>query len=215
MNDPQVNLTVDGLPVTAPASMSVIEAVWHAGHMQVEGIGCMQGVCGTCRIMVRRAESRDVTIELACETLVEEGMQVNYIKFLDQRPHHNYQIEDFQSTWDAFKQISETFPEAVNCRHCGGCDATCPKGLNVQIGVNMGAGADATGVNPIEAAKIFDHCVMCNMCTHACPEHIAPNHLGLLIRRLTASMLLRPTNLITRLEQIRQGEMKIEDEELA
>lgn len=215
MNDELVNLTVDGRPVTAPASLSVIEAVWHAGHTQVEGIGCMQGVCGSCRIMVRRADSREVTMELACETLAEEGMQVNYIGFLEQRAHHNYQIEDFQSTWDSFKQIHETFPEAVHCRHCGGCDATCPKGIQVQQGVNMSAGADTMAMNPIEAGKLFDHCVMCNLCTHACPENIAPNHLGLLIRRLTASMLLRPTNLIIRLEQIRNGELTIEDEKLS
>jgi heterodisulfide reductase subunit C len=79
----------------------------------------------------------------------------------------------------------------------------------------MAAGADTTGLDPIEAGKMFDHCVMCNLCTHACPENIRPNHLALLVRRLTASLLLRPTNLIMRLEQIRNGELIIEDELLS
>lgn len=214
MSDQLVNLTVDGRSVAAPPSMSVIEAVWHAGYTQVEGIGCMQGVCGTCRVMVQRSGSREVTMQLACETLIEEGMQVNYISFQERGGQRNYQIEDFQDTWKVFTQIHDVFPEAVDCRHCGGCDEACPKGIQVQAGVNMAAGADTTGLAPIEAAKLFDHCVMCNLCTHACPENIRPNHLALMVRRMTASLLLRPTNLMMRLEQIRNGELVIEDEHL-
>jgi succinate dehydrogenase/fumarate reductase-like Fe-S protein len=215
MSDQLVNLVVDGRPVAAPPSMSVIEAVWYAGYTQVEGVGCLQGVCGTCRIMVQHPDSREVTMQLACETLITEGMQVNYISFQERRGQRTYQIEDFQDTWEAFTQIQDVFPEAVDCRHCGGCDVACPKGILVQKGVNMAAGADTTGLDPIEAGKIFDHCVMCNLCTHACPENIRPNHLALLVRRMTASLLLRPTNLIVRLEQIRNGELTIEDEQLA
>ena len=216
MEDQLINLNVDGRSVAAPANMSVIEAVWYAGFTQVEGIGCMQGVCGTCRIMVQRAESREVSMQLACETLVEEGMQVNHISFQEQRlAHHRYQIEDFQSTWDAQQQITEIFPEAAHCRHCGGCDAACPRGIQVEEAVNQAAGSDTAALDTIGAGAFFDHCVMCNLCMHACPENIAPNQLGLLVRRLTAFMLLRPTNLIVRLEQLRNGELTIEDPELA
>ena len=214
MSEQRVNLNVDGREVAAPPFMSVIEAVWHAGYEQVEGIGCLQGVCGSCRIMVQRAGSRDVSMQLACETLVEEGMQVNHISFQEHHGSHRYDLDDFHSTWNAQQQIKETFPEASACRHCGGCDEACPKGIQVQEGVNRAAGADISGLDPIAAGKFFDHCVMCNLCIHACPENIAPNQLGLLVRRLTAAMLLRPTNLIMRLEQIRNGELGIEDEQL-
>lgn len=214
MNDKLVNLTVDGRAVSAPANMSIIEAVWHAGYSQVEGIGCMAGVCGSCRIMVRRAQSSEVEMELACETLIEEGMQANYISFHERSTEHHYQIEDFHSTWDAIQQLRDVFPEAAHCRHCGGCDVACPKGIDIQLGVNMAAGADISLTDPIEAGKLFDHCVMCNLCSHACPENIAPNHLALAVRRLTASLLLRPSNLVIRLQQLRNGELTIEDEKL-
>lgn len=214
MSEDTVNLNVDGREVAAPPSMSIIEAVWHSGYQQVEGIGCMQGVCGSCRVMVQRAGSREVSMQLACETLIEEGMQVNHISFQERSESHRYDLDDFESTWQAQQQIKEVFPEASDCRHCGGCDEACPKGLQVQLGVNQAAGADIAGLDPIEAGKFFDHCVMCNLCMHACPENIAPNQLGLLVRRLTSSLLLRPTNLIMRLEQIRSGDLAIEDEHL-
>ena len=34
-------------------------------------------------------------------------------------------------------KIGEVFPEASHCRHCSGCDSACPKGLEVQRGVNL------------------------------------------------------------------------------
>lgn len=214
MQEKLVKLNVDGRDVQAPPTMSVIEALWYAGYSHVEGIGCMQGVCGSCRIMVQYPDSREVNMQLACETLVEQGMQVNHISFEERRDTHRYQIEDFNDTWQGVGQIQEVFPEARDCRHCGGCDTACPAGIPVQQGVAMAAGADTGALDPIEAGKLFDHCVMCNLCTHACPENIAPNQLGLLVRRLSASLLLRPTNLVVRLQQLQHGELGIVDEQL-
>jgi Fe-S oxidoreductase len=60
------------------------------------------------------------------------------------------------------------------------------------------------------SSEVFDECVMCNLCTLACPEHIRPNHLGLFVRRMIAAVTLRPANLMRRLQQIESGEMKID-----
>ena len=60
------------------------------------------------------------------------------------------------------------------------------------------------------ASHVFDECVMCNLCTLACPEHIRPNHLGLFVRRMIATLTLRPGDLMRRLKQIEEGEMKID-----
>lgn len=207
MSSAQVTLTVDGSTVVAPASKSVIEAAWHAGIPQITGIGCLQGSCGSCRIMVRRAGSSDVTMELACETVAEDGMQATFLSHLDFRGHHGYRIEDFHDPWDVVRRLNEVFPEAAHCRHCGGCDATCPRGIEVQRGVNL-----AVEGRIAEAGDLFETCVMCNLCTRACPEHIGPNHLGLLCRRLTAVHTLRPANLMLRLEQIRKGELTVDTE---
>jgi ferredoxin len=160
--------------------------------------------------MVRRAGSSEVTMELACETRVEDGMQVSFLEygkhfaFTPRRPHI-YRIEDLQDSWQTLSKIGDVFPEAAHCRHCGGCDRACPKKLEVERGVNLAVAGDI-----VPAAEVFDLCVMCNLCTLACPEHIRPNHLGLFVRRMIASLTLRPADLMRRLQQIESGELKVD-----
>jgi Fe-S oxidoreductase len=75
----------------------------------------------------------------------------------------------------------------------------------VQRGVNLAVEGKLTA-----ASREFDECVMCNLCTLACPELIRPNHLGLFVRRTIAALSLRPANLMRRLQQIESGEMQID-----
>lgn len=210
MDDELVTLSVDGRAVTAPADRSIIEAVWASGQTLVEHIGCLgQGICGSCRAMVRRAGSSDVQFVLACETLVERGMQVSFVRVPATGRPHPYQIDQFQDIWRVGAQVRATFPEAAHCRHCGGCDAVCPRDLTVQAGVQ------AVVVGNISAASdIFERCIMCNLCTAACPEHITPNHVGLFARRLKAKLISRPANLLHRLDQLERGELHIDIEAL-
>ena len=205
MSEPIVHINVDGLDIAAAPDISIIEAVWRAGHTLVEGVGCLNGVCGSCRVMVRRAGREEVTMELACETLVEPEMAVTFIGFLAHHKHHVYQIEDFRSPWDVVGEINEVFPEAAHCRHCGGCDATCPRDLEVERGVNLMVAGRVR-----EASRIFADCVMCNLCTRACPERIGPNHLGLLGRRVVSALSLHPTNLLRRLDEVRRGGLTVD-----
>jgi ferredoxin len=56
-----VRLSVEGRAIQAPASSSILQAFVHAGETLIEGVGCMgQGVCGSCRVMVRRAGAPEV-----------------------------------------------------------------------------------------------------------------------------------------------------------
>jgi ferredoxin len=201
-----VRLSIEGRELEAPASCSILQAFVHAGQTLVEGVGCMgQGVCGSCRVMVRRSGEQEVQTVLACETLVEDGMQVAFLDFLTTPTRHVYRMEDLGDSWQALRTISRFFPEASHCRHCSGCDRACPKGLEVQRGVNLAVEGRLDA-----SSQVFDECVMCNLCTLACPEHIRPNHLGLMVRRMIAANSLRPANLIRRLEQIESGEMTID-----
>jgi succinate dehydrogenase/fumarate reductase-like Fe-S protein len=201
-----VRLSIEGRQVEAPATCSILQAVLYAGETLVEGVGCMgQGVCGSCRVMVRRSGEQEVKTELACETLIEDGMQVAFLDYFTPSVRHVYRIEDIGDSWQALRKIGEVFPEASHCRHCGGCDRACPKGLDVQRGVNLAVDGELAA-----SSQVFDECVMCNLCTLACPEHIRPNHLGLFVRRMIATLALRPANLMRRLQQIESGEMKID-----
>jgi len=201
----RVRLSIEGRAIEAPAASSILQACVLAGQTLVEGVGCMgQGVCGSCRVMVRRAGGREVRTQLACETPIEEGMQVAFVDYFSESVRHVYRIEDLGDSWDALRRVGEVFPEAAHCRHCGGCDTACPKGLEVQKGVNLAVDGELSA-----ASRVFDECVMCNLCTLACPEHIRPNHLGLFVRRMIAAHTLRPSDLMRRLAEIESGEMTI------
>jgi succinate dehydrogenase/fumarate reductase-like Fe-S protein len=201
-----LQVTIEGKTFDVPTSKTVIQAYALSGEPLLENVGCMgQGVCGSCRCMVRRAGSREVTTELACETLVEDGMQVSFIDYFTPRRPHTYQIEDVQDSWRVNDQLNDIFPEAKHCRHCSGCDRSCPKDIKVQLGVNLAAAGDIGG-----ASDVFEDCVMCNLCTLACPEYIRPNHVGLFARRAVAALTLRPNDLISRLQQIDSGELRVD-----
>jgi heterodisulfide reductase subunit C len=75
----------------------------------------------------------------------------------------------------------------------------------VQRGVNL---LVVGGVE--EASDIFADCVMCNLCTRACPENISPSRLGMLGRRIVASHGLHSPNLLLRLDQIRRGALTVD-----
>ncbi|MCK5521816.1 MAG: hypothetical protein KAI83_01665 [Thiomargarita sp.] len=203
MNEKLVNVVINGKKIEAPASLSAIQAYWHAGYTRVEGIGCLEGVCGSCRIMVRRENSKEVRTQLGCQTFIEEGMQIIFLAF-STPTHHSYQLTDIKNSWDVQGQFHQIFPEANNCRSCGGCTESCPKGIDVQRGVELAAQGKFR-----EAGELFVECVMCHLCMTTCPEFIAPNHVGLFCRRMMAYFHIRPSNLISRLEELRQGEMRV------
>ncbi|MES9959738.1 MAG: 2Fe-2S iron-sulfur cluster-binding protein [Sedimenticola sp.] len=202
-HDNEVNLTINGKAISAPPSLSVIQALWHAGYPRVKSVGCLEGVCGSCRVMVRREGSADVSTELGCQVLIEDGMQVNFLLF-PKPTHHKYQLSDIRSSWEVQEKFHQFFPEAENCRHCSGCSSTCPKGIDVETGVEL-----ATKGRFKEAGDLFVECVLCNLCQTACPESIAPNHVGLFSRRVTAYFHARPSNLINRLGKLEKGQMKV------
>jgi CO dehydrogenase/acetyl-CoA synthase alpha subunit len=154
-------------------------------------------------VLVRRQGSQNITTELGCQVLIEEGMQVNFLAFPTPAQQH-YKLENIRNSWEVQANFHSIFPEAENCRHCGGCNTTCPKGIDVEKGVVLAAKGRFR-----EAGDLFIECVMCDLCQSACPENIAPNHVGIFSRRVTSHLHTRPSNLINRLERIRKGELTV------
>lgn len=199
-------ITIDGHAIEAPEGASLIQAWIHAGLPLTENVGCMgQGVCGACRVLVKRQGARIAEAALACETRAEAGMQVAFIDHFPARRTHAYDLSTLRDSWGALAQIDAVFPEAKHCRHCGGCDAACPKSIEVERAVTLAVEGRAQ-----EAGALFDHCVMCNLCVAACPEHIAPAHLGQFLRRMSASLTLRPGDLMLRLAEVEAGHQPID-----
>lgn len=82
MSENLLTLTIDGHEVKASADSSIIQAYARSGNAITANVGCMgQGVCGSCRCMIRKEGEREVTTALACETKVEEGMQVSFLDY--------------------------------------------------------------------------------------------------------------------------------------
>ena len=211
MSENLLTLTIDGHEVKASSDSSIIQAYARAGNAITANVGCMgQGVCGSCRCMIRKEGEREVTTALACETKVEEGMQVSFLDYFIPEHIQYYDVSEVGDGWNWLDDTAKAFPEAQHCRHCGSCNRACPKGLEVENGVAQVVSGDFGA-----AALTFDQCVMCNLCTLSCPEHIRPNHLGLFARRMKAARTLRPVDLMRRLREIDSGKMKVEFEEEA
>jgi ferredoxin len=200
----EATLTINGKPITAPKSLSVIQALWHAGYPRVKGVGCLDGVCGSCRVMVRRRDSSELEMELGCQLLVEEGMDVFFLVF-PTPSQHAYHLSEIKTSWDVQTQFHRIFPEAEKCRHCHGCNKACPKDIDVELGVDL-----AVKGRFRESGELFVECVMCDLCMTGCPEFIDPNHVGLFARRVTGYFHTRPSNLINQLEAIRTGELTVD-----
>lgn len=201
--DNEVTLTINGKLISAPSSLSVIQALWHAGYPQVEGVGCLDGVCGSCRVMVRRNNSSELQMALACQLLIEQGMTV-FFQIFETPSHHSYQLSAINTSWDVQAEFHRIFPEAQNCRQCHGCNQACPKSIDVESAVDL-----AVRGRFREAGELFVECVMCDLCMTSCPEFIDPNHVGLFARRVTGYFDIRPSNLINQLEAIRTGELDV------
>jgi succinate dehydrogenase/fumarate reductase-like Fe-S protein len=204
MSNYQLNVNINGKDIAVPTSMSAIQAVWHAGYPMVHGVGCLEGVCGACKVLVRRACGSEITTELGCQTMVEDGMQVIFLAFPTEN-HHSYHLSDFKNSWVTQAQFHQVYPEASQCRNCGGCTESCPKDIEVEKGVELAVEGKFR-----EAGELFLECVMCGLCLTSCPERITPNHVGLFCRRISAYFHIRPSNLIHRLEEIRKGHYSVE-----
>ncbi|MDK4679741.1 4Fe-4S dicluster domain-containing protein [Kingella negevensis] len=205
MSEEKYKLVIDGLEVEAGKNDTIIQAYAKAGKAITANVGCMgQGVCGSCRCLVRKEGERSAETKLGCETKIEPGMQVSFLDYFLPEHVHYYDVQSAGDGWNWLEEVDETFPEAKNCRHCGGCDTACPKGLQVQNGVAQVVAGDFS-----TAANTFDECVMCNLCTLACPENIRPNHVGLFARRMKAARTLRPVDLMRRLQEIDTGKVSV------
>ncbi len=192
----RVPLTINGQAIDAKVGVTLVEAAWDARLPGITGVGCLEGVCGSCRVMLRRG--KEITLGLACQTFVETGLEVIFLP-PSSAPRHHYSISDFRDSWDIHARFHAIFPEASRCRHCHGCVTSCPKKIAVEDGVALAAAGRYR-----EAGEVFLECVMCELCDGACPELIAPAHVGLFCRRVTAHFHLRPPNLVTRLEELRR-----------
>ncbi len=198
----EVSVEITGKRYRVPSGITLIQAMWHAGHEITRGIGCLGGVCGACATYYRTTDSYELKSGLACQILVQEGLSFS---FSPSFPIHKptYQIEAIS---DPKQELFKYFPEAALCRNCNACTEACPQGIDVRTGIWKAAFGDFKA-----AADLFLPCVMCNLCVPVCIAEISSNQVGLYARRMQGAFFgEKPSALDARIREIKTGKYDAE-----
>jgi succinate dehydrogenase/fumarate reductase-like Fe-S protein len=191
-----VLITINDHPCQVPSAITAIQALWYAGQKPIRGIGCLGGSCGACVFSYRIGKEPTVKTGLACQTLVEEGMQFTFAP-QPVKPPAAYTLDDLLPTKE---QLAKFYPEARRCTNCMACNWVCPQGIDARAMVRRSTAGDFQ-----EPAERYTTCIMCGLCQTVCDEGIAPQRVGAFAHRAVARALAPPTELLARLEQIAGG----------
>ena len=192
-----IELTINGKTINASPQVSVIQALIESGETEVINAGCLNGVCGSCCVFVKYADSRNIETELGCQLIVQNGMQVSFIPDYFSTPV-TLQLQSQKTLSEIPHLISEFFPQVEACRECGGCTNSCPKDIDVEHFIQQVIAAEYK-----QADELMESCVMCDLCESACPEKIKPQHLGVHLRKLLVKAAPVPANLINSINAIK------------
>ena len=199
---PLVAVEIMGKPHQVPQAITVLQAMWYAGHELIRGVGCLGGTCGACGIVYRTKGSFELKNGLGCQTLVEEGMAVSMI------PHFaaaraSYKIAEISDPKEA---LFELYPEAARCVNCNACNRVCPQGIDVRSSVWC-----AVFGNFDQVAELTMSCNNCGLCVVRCPADMAPNLIALYARRAYGVHEMKPPERLThRIKEIATGAWKAE-----
>jgi succinate dehydrogenase/fumarate reductase-like Fe-S protein len=171
-----VTIHVLGRAVQVPHGLTIMKAMEYAGFRLVHGVGCRGGFCGSCGLLYRLADDYKLRPALACQTTVEDGMQLAAIPFVPaNRARHDVAGIDPTGTMTL---LAARYPELGRCVACNSCTKACPQELQVMDYVQLALRDDWEGV----ARESFD-CIQCGLCAIRCPADIAQHHVAQLARR--------------------------------
>lgn len=203
----QVTIEIMGTFYQVPEGLTMLQAMWHTGHRLTRGLGCLGGICGACSTSYRTKGDIKIKNCLACQTQIEDGMSFSLIYSYYPSRKVPY---DFEEVEDPKQDLFRYYPEAALCRNCDSCTVACPKGIDVRAAV-----WEAVFGKFKECAEQFLPCVMCSLCVPVCIADIAPNQVGVYVRRAQGVFFEeRPAQLSERIEEIEQGTFDAEWERL-
>ena len=200
-----VNVFFFGKKYTVPAGLTIMTAMEYAGYQLVRGCGCRNGFCGACATVYRIKGDRELKVCLACQTTVEDNMQVATLPFFP-LIKEVYDINEVSPTEQIMMQL---YPEIYSCIGCNACTNSCTQSLNVMQYIAYAQRGEYEKC----AEESFD-CVMCGVCSSRCPAGISHPQVGVLARRLTGKYLApKSEHLESRVKEINDGTFKelIED----
>ncbi len=192
-----LQIEIQGKAHRVPEGITAIQALWHAGHEMLKGVGCLGGVCGACTFTYSQKGQPGVKTGLACQTPVRDGMAFSPPAGGSQRPA-GYRLHEID---DPASRLLQLYPEARRCTRCDACTLVCPQGIAVRQAVVQAISGDLAAVS-----EKFYNCIMCGLCAAVCDVSIQPNLLGIFARRTQGALRERPAaNLAERLRQMQSG----------
>ncbi|MEW6323875.1 MAG: 4Fe-4S ferredoxin [Nitrospirota bacterium] len=195
-----VSVEIMGKTHRVPQGITVLQAMWYAGHELVRGVGCLGGTCGACGIVYRTKGTFELKNGLGCQTLVAEGMSFSMVPhFAAARAQY-----DIAKLADPKEALFELYPEAARCVNCNACNRVCPQGIDVRSSVWC-----AVFGNFDQVAELTMSCNNCGLCVVRCPADMAPNLIALYSRRAYGVHEMKPTErLLRRIQEIERDDWK-------
>ena len=197
---------IDGQAYEVPADVTILHAIEYAGYKIVRGCGCRGGVCGACATVYRIKGDSKLQTCLACQTVVQEGMQLSLVKYFPVS-RRTYDLENLKADPAV---ILEIYPEMAQCMGCNTCTKSCPMDIPVMQCMSRLLQGDIRSV-----AEMTISCVMCGMCAGRCPAELSPYLYFLLCRRIHGRYFLKPfLDVPPRIEEINQDKYTLELDQL-
>ena len=186
-----------------PADLTIMQAMEYAGYRFTRSCGCRAGFCGACATVYRLKGDYKLKTDMACQTIVEDGMFLVQIPFAPaDKAIYDLEKEKMKAT-----VFLKYYPEIARCISCNTCAKACPQDLKVMDYINAALKGDFERVTELS----FD-CIQCGLCAMRCPADIVQYHVAQLGRRIYGKYAL-PVEPNSK-ERVKEIDEKKYDEEL-
>jgi len=202
----KLEIHIDGQAYNVPGDITILHAIEYAGYKVIRGCGCRGGVCGACATVYRQKGDATLRTCLACQTVVQDGMQLSLFKYFPVA-RHTYRLDELRPE---ASMVMGIYPQIAQCMGCNTCTKSCPMDIPVMQSMSRILQGDIKTV-----ADWTISCVMCGLCAGRCPAELSPYLYFLLCRRMYGKFILNPfIDVTTRIDEIRQKKYEAELDEL-
>jgi len=191
------SIFIFGKKYQVPENLTIQKAMEFVGYQFIRSCGCRGGICGACLTEYRIPGSYQLKVVLACQALVEEGMQITQSPFvpMNRAAYHLEALKDQPGI------LGKIYPEIYRCVQCNTCTRVCPMEIQVMDYIAFAIRGDIEKV-----ATLSFQCIQCGACVAKCPAEISQPHVALLARRIYGRHILSlPDGLGQRISDIKAG----------